>query len=340
MHFIKNYRSSLIAENISMDVVQRLFPIRNYDEEKLIAFTSDLKSEVFPKQTALFHLGEKTDSALYLLKGTVSLSDENDNTYEIMSGTGDDKFPLSSGAIHTTTAIAKTDVSVLRVSQKILSPKYGPLSPFSKLLIPDKLTKNHLIAGFIHHYNNEELNIPSLPDVAIKLRNAMTVDAGIADAVKIIQCDSVFSAKLIGLANCPLYRGANPVKTCLEAVNRIGLNATRNLVISLSIKRIFKTDSPLIKKYLNEIWNESLSISIISFVLAAITKQVNPEEALLAGIINNIGAIPFFSFAANFPAKYCTESDIELALPYVKGPVGYKILSDWGFTEEHLKVAL
>lgn len=331
---------SLVTENISMDVVQKLFPIRNYDNEKLVAFTSDLKSEVFPKQTTLFHLGDKADSALYLLKGTVILSDDSGNSYEIDSESQKAKFPLSSGSKYTTTAISKTDVSVLRVSQNIMSPKYAPKSEFSALLIPDELTKNHLISGFLHHYNNEELNIPSLPDVAIKIRNAMQNDAGVADVVKIIQHDPVFSAKLIGLANCPLYRGATPVKSCLEAVTRIGLNATRNLVISLSINRIFKTDSPLIKKYLDEIWKESLSISIISYVLATITKQVNPEEALLAGLISNIGVVPFLSFAANFPKEYCTETDIELALPYVKGPVGYKILRDWGFAEEHLKVPL
>ena len=331
----------MISENISMSVVKELFPIRNYDNEKLLAFTSDLKSEIFPKQTTLFRHGKKADSALYLLKGTVSLSDENGNIYEIVGGTGDAKFPLSSGDIHTTTAIAKTDVSVLRVSQKILSPKYAPLSEFSTLVIPDELTDNHLLSGFFHHYNNEELNIPSLPDVAIKLRNAMhNDDIGIADAVKIIQHDPVFSAKLIGLANCPLYLGVTPVKSCFEAVNRIGLNATRNLIISLSINRIFKTSSPLIKKYLDKLWKESLSISIISFVLASITKQVNPEEALLAGLICNIGAIPFLSFAANFPKDYYTESDIDLALTYVKGPVGYKILNDWGFVDEFLEIPL
>lgn len=340
MDLKSNTQCSLVTENISMDVVQKLFPIRNYDHEKLVAFTSDLKSEVFPKQTTLFHLGDKADSALYLLKGTVLLSDENGKSYELSSGSTQATFPLSSAAIQTTTAIATTDVSVLRVSQKILSPKYAPRSEFSTLAIPDKLTKNHLIAGFIHHYNNEELDIPSLPDVAVKLRNAMQNNANIADIVKIIQHDPVFSAKLIGLANCPLYRGANPVKSCFEAVNRIGLNATRNLVISLSINRIFKTNSPVIKKYLDAIWKESLSISIISFVLATVTKQVNPEEALLAGLISNIGSVPFLSFAANFPTSYYTESDIELALPYIKGPVGYKVLRDWGFVEEYLEIPL
>lgn len=340
MDLKNNAQCSLVVENISMDQVKIFFPIRNYDNEKLLAFTSDLKSEVFPKQTTLFRAGEKTDSAFYLLKGTVSLSDENGKNYEIVSGSGEAKFPLSSGATHTTTAITKTDVSLLRVSHKILSSKYAPLTQFSTLVMPDNLTDYPLLSGFYHHYTTEELNIPSLPDVAIKLRNAMQNEAGIADVVKIIQHDPVFSAKLIGLANCPLYLGAIPVKSCHEAVTRIGLNATRNLVISLSINRIFKTNSPVIKKYLDDIWKESLSISIICYVLATITKQVNPEEALLAGLISNIGCIPFLSFAANFPKEYCTESDIEHALPYVKGPVGYKVLRDWGFVEEYLKIPL
>ncbi|TAK60633.1 MAG: histidine kinase, partial [Methylobacter sp.] len=41
---------SLVAEDISMDILKDLFPIRNYDDEKLIAFASDLRSEVFPEK--------------------------------------------------------------------------------------------------------------------------------------------------------------------------------------------------------------------------------------------------------------------------------------------------
>ncbi|MDI1293985.1 MAG: HDOD domain-containing protein [Methylobacter sp.] len=331
---------SLVEEHISMDVVQNLFPIRNYDNEKLLAFTSDLKSEICPKQTTLFHIGDKTDSALYLLKGVISLSDENGKNSELVSGTEEAKFPLSSSAIHTKTAITKTDVSVLRVSQKIMSRKHAPLSPFSTLVIPNEITKNHLMSSFLHHYNNEELNILSLPDVTVKLRNAMQNDASITKIVKIIQLDPVISAKLIGLANSPLYVSASPVKSCIEAVNRIGLNATRSFVISLSLSRVFKNNSPLVIKYADKIWKQSIYISKLSYILATVTKQVNPEKALLAGLVCDIGAIPFLSFAANLPKDYCSESDIELILPYVKGPIGYKVLNDWGFSEEFLKIPL
>jgi HD-like signal output (HDOD) protein len=112
------------------------------------------------------------------------------------------------------------------------------------------------------------------------------------------------------------------------------------LVIGLSISHIFKNKSPLIKKYLDKIWKQSINVSTLSYVLASVTKQANPAEALLAGLICDLGAVPFLNFAANLPKDYFTEADIEEALPYVKGPVGYKILLDWGFSEEFLKVAL
>lgn len=336
----KSEKKPIGGDEVSMDMLKELFPIRNYDNVKLLAFTSDLKSEFFPEHTNLFQVGDLTDSALYLLKGTVTLSDENGQNYEITSGSGAARFPLSSGSIHTTSAITKTKVSVLRVSKNIMASRFMASSTSSALIVPDELVKNNLLRYFVQYYNNEELEIPSLPNIAIKLQHAMERDIGIADAVKIIQLDPVISAKLIGLANCPLYVSINPAKSCFEAVNRIGLNATRNLVIGLNLSHIFKSKSPSIKKHLDNIWRQSLNISTLSHVLATLTKQNNPSEALLAGLVCDLGAVPFLNFAAKLPKEYFSESDIAEALPFVTGPVGYKILLDWGFSEEFLNVAL
>jgi len=140
------------------------------------------------------------------------------------------------------------------------------------------------------------------------------------------------------VANCPLYLTSTPAKTCFDAVNRIGLHATRNLVTSLSIKHTFTQKSALIAKFLDKIWKRSVYISCISYVLAYLTRQINPEEALLAGLICDIGAVPFLNFAANLPDSYYTEQDIMQALPCVTGPVGYTILRNWDFPEEFLEI--
>ncbi len=328
-----------IGEQLTLETLNQLIPIRNLSDDILESYALEHQSEIYPKDETLFNINEDSDSVIYLLKGTVTLSDSKDQSYEIEATEAKAKFPLSSGLKHTTTAIAKTKVSLLRVSQKIMSVQFDRRKK-TELTIPDELKDSRLLQAFTQHLHDDELEIPSLPNIAIELRKAMQEEIGIHEAVKIIQLDPIISAKLIEVANCPLYLAAVPAKSCFEAVNRIGLNATRNLVISLSIKNIFKSNSVKIKKYLNSLWKNSLYLSNLCFVLASVNKQSNPEEALLAGLISDIGIVPFLNFTANLPSDYYTNDELKLAIPIVKGVVGAHILRKWGFTEEFIQVPL
>ena len=330
---------SLACEEITLEKLKQLIPIRNLSEEKLQSFALENKSEIFSAGEILFSINETTDSIIYLLKGTVLLTDDNGKTYEVESTGAKSKFPLSSGLKHTTTATAKSDISILRVSQKIMSVNSEKQQDF-ELTIPDELKHSRLLQTFAQHFHDDDMEVPSLPSIAIKLRTAMQNNIGVAEAVKIIQLDPVISAKLIEVANCPLYVSVVPVKSCHEAVKRIGLNATRSLVISLSIKNIFKSNAPKIKKLLDRLWKNSLYISSISYVLASVSKQNCPEEALLAGLICDIGAIPFLNFVSHLPADYFDEEEILKAIPVVKGIVGSNILEKWGFDEEFIQVPI
>lgn len=335
----KQASNSLVGEEITLEKLKQLIPIRNLSEEKLQSFALENKAEVFSTGEILFSLNEATESIIYLLKGSVLLTDNNGKTYEVESSGAKSKFPLSSGLKHTTTATAKSDISILRVSQKIMSLNSEMQRPF-ELIIPDELKHSRLLQTFAQHFHDDDLDVPSLPSIATKLRTAMQKNIGVAEAVKIIQLDPVISAKLIEVANCPLYVSIVPAKSCQEAVNRIGLNATRSLVISLSIKNIFKSNSPKIKKLLDRLWKNSLYISSLCYVLASVSKQNNPEEALLAGLICDIGAIPFLNFVSNLPADYFDEEEILKAIPVVKGVVGSTILKKWGFTEDFIQVPI
>ncbi len=328
----------LSNEKITLHCLKRLIPIRNLSEEKLEAFATEKQAEVLAAGQKLFVINTPADAAIYLLKGTVVVSDKNGKSYDVEAESAQARFPLCSGAHHTTTAVAKTDISFLRVSHKIMSVNNS--ISHEELTIPPELANNRLLQLFSQYFMEEKLEIPSLPNIAIRLRKAMQKEISVADAVKIVQLDPVITAKLIEVANCPLYLTLNPAKSCHDAVSRIGLNATRNLVISFSIKQIFKSHAPDIKKYLDRLWKQSLNLSCLSYVLALESKQHNPEEALLAGLICDIGAIPFLNFVANLPTEYHDITEIDKAIPVVKNIVGATVLKNWNFTEEFIQVAL
>ena len=328
------------SKEISIEALKELIPIRNLSEEKLLAFDLTKQAEFLPSDVTIFEVGQVTDKIYYLLEGTVELEDANGKSYEISAGSGMAKFPLSGGSISTTTATTKANCYLLAVSQKIMSSGQQDLQKKQQLDFPPEIAQSELIQAFSQHYLDDELEIPSLPKVAVNLRKAMAKDIGIAEAVEIIQLDPVISAKLIEVANCPLYITKNPAKTCFEAVNRIGLNATKNLVTTLSVKQIFQSNNPLIKKWMEQIWKQSIFISSISFVLATEAKHLNADEALLAGLVCDLGLIPFLDFAANLPDDYYTELDLKKALPYVRGPVGATILQKWDFPDELVNIPL
>ncbi|MGR9051139.1 MAG: HDOD domain-containing protein [Gammaproteobacteria bacterium] len=327
-------------EAITVPILKTLIPIRSLSEEKLQSFATERKSEVYSANSILFTQGEKNDSTYYLLQGTVIISDSAGKNYEVEANTPQAKFPLCSGIKHTLTVVAKTDVGILRVSQKIMAnqPKYFKHPP--PLHIPEILADSRLVQSFSQYYLEEEIDVPSLPNIAIKLSSAIQSNVGISEAAEIVQLDPVIAAKLIQVANCPLYLSAVPARTCMEAVNRIGLKATQNLVTMLSLKQIFQQNVPAVKKLLDQTWLQSIYISSICYVLASETKKVNPEEALLAGLVCDIGLVPFFNYAAKLPPNYYTEKEIAQAAPYIKGPVGSYILHEWDFPEELVSIPI
>lgn len=326
------------GDKISLEKLEQLFPIRNLSEEIRQSFASENHVELINAGTTLFTADTPADCAIYLISGNIKLTDQNGRGYIIESGSDQAKFPICSGDKHTTTAVAQTALSILRVSLKIMSTRNR--FQHKSLEIPDALKSNQLLALFADHFQNHEMEIPSLPEVAIKLRHAIQKDVDIKDAVKIIQLDPAISAKLIEVANCPLYLTVNPATNCLDAVNRIGLNATRNLVVAISLKQIFKTKSPHIKVRLEKLWKNSLYMSALCHVLATSCQQANPEDALLAGLVCDIGVIPFLSFVANLPDEFINEAEINQALPIVIGRIGATVLKEWQFADEFVDVAL
>lgn len=325
------------AQKISLEKLKKLIPVRNLNEDILQAFADENHSELIKANETLFTYNQPTDSAIYLLEGIVTISDKNGFSHDIDSESTQAHFPLCSGKTYTTTAVAKTDVRILRVSHKIMS--FDPQAKHNELIIPEQLKNNQILQLFSQHVSEEKLELPILPHVAIRLREAMQDDISIADAVKIIQIDPVITVKLIEVANCPLYLTLNPAKTCLDAVNRIGLNATRNLVISFSLKQVFACRCKHIIKYMDHIWKESLLLSCLSFILAEDSKQFNPEQALLGGLVADIGSIPFLNFVAKLPKEFHNTDEVRQAIPAIRGVTGAMVLKNWNFDDEFIDTA-
>ncbi len=204
--------------------------------------------------------------------------------------------------------------------------------------VPAHLKDNVFFNKFCQNFKQGKLIIPSLPDVALRLRAAVQKNIGVQEAVKIINLDPVISSQLIKIVNSPVYRAIDPISTCHDAVTRLGLTTTRNLVTSISMQNLFKSKNKELNSIIHKLWKQSLRVSSISHTLATLTKQVNPDEALLAGLIHNIGAIPVITFANQLNPNDYSKKDLALSIKTLQGIIGNKILKAWDFPENLLQI--
>ena len=328
----------ICEQNLRPAQLKQFVPLRDLDDQCVAIIPHS--TLVHHKDAIIFTRGQPADCVYYLLEGQLSMQPESDSAYEIVAGTPLAALPLNSGKLCGATATAMTDVNILRVSvdlNRLWAKQCHETLSCVELVdieLPAELADQRFFNSFAQAYRENKLRLPSLPNVAFKLKQAMQRDIGIDEAVEIIQVDAPIVTKLIQVANSPLYGGSTPITNCHDTVNRIGLNATRNLVMGISLKQLFNCKDRTLMKGMQDLWKSSLYISSLSFVLAQECSTINPEDALLAGLVCNIGAIPLLHFAEQFPEQYPSLTELEASLAYLRAPVGALVLHTLGFSDE------
>jgi HD-like signal output (HDOD) protein len=180
--------------------------------------------------------------------------------------------------------------------------------------------------------NGESSVLPSLPDTAVRIQLAVEDDLSDADAVaRLVATDPAIAAKLIKTANSALYGGRSAVGTCTAAVVRLGLKTTRQLVLTFALKEVFRTRNKSLRQRMKTLWEHSAYIAAACFVLSREVEGVNPEEALLVGLVHDIGTIAIINNAGRYPELASDPVGLERTISCLRGELGALILREWKF---------
>ncbi len=145
---------------------------------------------------------------------------------------------------------------------------------------------------------DESLVLPTLPDVAMRVREAVASDDVTAKQLaEIVAQDPAMTARLLQVANSPLYRGAVPFENLQSAIMRMGFGTVQSLVTSLAMQQLFQPRSEMLARMMREIWEQSVNVAAMARALVAFAPHLNGELAMLAGLIHRIGALPLLMYA-------------------------------------------
>lgn len=185
-----------------------------------------------------------------------------------------------------------------------------------------------------------KLVLPTLPEVALQVREVVDdPDATAKQLADIITTDAALSARLLKVANSPLYRGRVAIESVQMAVSRLGLSLVRNLVTSLVMEQMFKATSNRLDKRLRKLWQQSTQVAAASQVIATKLPGIKNDEAMLAGLIHAIGILPILMKADADGDLNKDSKKLDQLIDNLYPRLGASILKDWDFPENLIAVA-
>jgi len=147
---------------------------------------------------------------------------------------------------------------------------------------------------------SDNLKIFSLPSIFLRLNNAVNdLRSSVTDIGNIISEDQGLTARILKLANSPLYGFPSKIETISKAVLIIGTKQIRDLTLATSIIRVFE-GIPENLITMETFWRHSIACGVIARIIAGYRREPNVETFFTAGILHDIGRLIMY---AKMPAE-------------------------------------
>jgi len=138
------------------------------------------------------------------------------------------------------------------------------------------------------------VDLPSFPDAVARVQHVLSDDSITSERIaRVVSSDAGLAARILTMANSTLlHRGGTPVTDLKVAITRIGHDSIRAAALSYATAQVRQAaDLAPIRSELERFWQEGIRVAGLAHAMAKETRLMRPDEALLAGLLHNIGKV-------------------------------------------------
>jgi HD-like signal output (HDOD) protein len=149
-----------------------------------------------------------------------------------------------------------------------------------------------------------EITLPTSVNAVLRLQQALEdPDCHLDDAIRLVLGEPQLAARTVALANTAAFGGAaEPVTNVRAAITRLGYRRLQALVAALVVRQFgSRIVDPQLRAKAALLWDHSAHVAVLAQEFARRVTFVNPDTALFAGIVHEVGGLYLLSRADEFP---------------------------------------
>lgn len=329
-----------MATNYDTQVLRKLSILADLPPWQLDVIAEAVEPVEAHKGTVLVERGSDDGYTYFLREGEIALEAADGVTKSVIATPQTTAHPIANLRPRILSVKAQSRVRAIRVPDIVLSAAgcNGQAHDPNAIMVQSeeeserRETESKLSFRLYRDLQADRAILPTLPDLALRIRRAIDEDVSDANAIgRLVEADPAMAVKLLKVANSALYGGRHAVDTVSAAIVRLGMQTTKQLVLTFALKEVFHNDNPLVQKRMRLLWKHSAQIAAICFVLAREVEGMQAEEAMIIGLVHDVGAIAILNYLETFPALAEDEAQLESTIARMRGELGAMILRRWNF---------
>ncbi len=181
-----------------------------------------------------------------------------------------------------------------------------------------------------------KIELPSFPEAVIRVRQVLSdPNSSIEHVVRVVGAEPALAARLLRVSNASAFnRSGKPVTDLRTAINRIGYSMVRSAAIAFAMSQMRRGNKlEALESRMNELWQHSTLVAAFAFVLARTCSKVNPDEAMLTGMMHGIGKLYIMTRASHHSELFADNGAFDGILSDWHAAVGKAILENWDFPD-------
>lgn len=174
--------------------------------------------------------------------------------------------------------------------------------------------------------------LPTLPEVSQRAMVVSQREGVSAEAMaRELAGDPSLSARIVRIANSAALSRGYVASTLVQAIARIGIDVARVLIGTIATDQMYSSKSPILLARLRRSRANSVEVAALARILARTCTRVNPDEAMLAGLVHEIGILPIIRMAESDPVISNVPEALENAIFWLHPRIGKRLLRAWKF---------
>lgn len=193
------------------------------------------------------------------------------------------------------------------------------------------------VQGLAAELSEGKVELPSFPDIAMRVRQVLSDDEVTPEkVVRVVGSEPMLAARLLQIANSAAINfSGHSITELRSAIARLGFNMVRSAAIAFAMSQLKKSgELQGLERQLEALWQRSASVAAMSYVVAKRFSRVNPDTAMLAGLLHGIGRLYILTRVGAYPTIVADESIYNSIERDWHTSIAKALLENWEMAEE------